>query len=59
VELDRQLLDRLVVRVGYQQRNTGRDFVITPKTEADNSLLELSNGGSTVTVNSRSPVVIS
>jgi len=45
VELDRQLLDRLVVRVGYQQRNTGRDFVITPRTEADNSLLELSNGG--------------
>jgi len=26
-----QLLDRLVVRVGYQQRNTGRDFVITRK----------------------------
>jgi len=45
VELDRQLLDRLVVRVGYQQRNTGRDFVIAPKTDADNSVLELSNGG--------------
>jgi len=45
VELDRQLFDRLVLRVGYQQRNTGRDFVITPKTDADNSVLELSNGG--------------
>jgi len=45
VELDRQLLDRLVLRVGYQQRNTGRDFVIAPKTDADNSVLELSNGG--------------
>jgi hypothetical protein len=45
VELDRQLLDRLVVRVGYQQRNTSRDFVITPRTAADDAVLELSNGG--------------
>jgi hypothetical protein len=45
VELDRQLLDRLVVRVGYQQRNTSRDFVITPRVSADDSVLELSNGG--------------
>jgi hypothetical protein len=45
VELDRQLLDRLVVRVGYQQRNTSRDFVITPRTAADDTVLELSNGG--------------
>jgi len=45
VELDRQLLERLVVRVGYQQRNTGRDFVITPRTAADDAVLELSNGG--------------
>ena len=45
VELDRQLLDRLVVRAGYQQRNTSRDFVITPRTAADDAVLELSNGG--------------
>jgi hypothetical protein len=45
VELDRQVLERLVVRVAYQQRNTSRDFVVTPKNESENSVLELSNGG--------------
>ena len=45
VELDRQLLDHLVVRVGYQQRNTSRDFVIAPRTAAEDAVLELSNGG--------------
>jgi len=35
VELDRQLLDRLVVRVGYQQRNTSRDFRDHAKNGAD------------------------
>jgi hypothetical protein len=45
VELDRQVLERLVVRVAYQQRNTSRELVVTPKNETENSVLELSNGG--------------
>jgi hypothetical protein len=45
VELDRQVLDGLVLRVGYQQRNTSRDFVITPLVDGDQGLLSVSNGG--------------
>jgi len=41
VELDRQVMDRLLVRVAYQQRNTSRDFVLTPVAQT----LTLSNSG--------------
>jgi len=43
VELDRQLTSALVVRAGFQERNTGRDFVLDPLTNA--GLLSLSNNG--------------
>lgn len=43
VELDRQLTSTLVVRAGFQERNTARDFVLEPL--ANVSLLSLSNKG--------------
>jgi TonB dependent receptor/Carboxypeptidase regulatory-like domain len=47
VELDRQITSDLTVRAGFQQRNTARDFVITPETEFDRGILSLSNTGRT------------
>jgi len=41
VELDRQLLSKLAVRVAYQQRNTRDSFVVTP----DGASLMVSNSG--------------
>jgi hypothetical protein len=43
VELNRQLTEALVVRAGFQQRNTARDFVVEPQASA--GLLTLSNTG--------------
>jgi len=43
VELDRQVTSALVVRAGFQERNTARDFVLDPL--ANVSLLSLSNNG--------------
>ena len=43
VELDRQLTSALVVRAGFQERNTARDFVLDPIANA--GLLSLSNNG--------------
>ena len=43
VELDRQLTSALVVRAGFQERNTVRDFVLDPL--PDIGLLSLSNNG--------------
>jgi hypothetical protein len=34
------------VRAGYQERNTSRDFVVTPETDFNRRILSLSNGGS-------------
>jgi hypothetical protein len=46
VEVDRQVLDNLLVRVAYQQRHTFDDFVLTPFTNAGNaSSLSLANRG--------------
>jgi hypothetical protein len=45
VELDRQITSDLTVRAGFQQRNTTRDFLLTPETESDHGILSLSNGG--------------
>ena len=43
VELDRQLTSALVVRAGFQERNTARDFALDPL--ANVGLLSLSNNG--------------
>jgi len=43
VEIDRDLTSALLVRGGYQQRNTTRDFVLSPDSTA--GALDLSNGG--------------
>jgi outer membrane receptor protein involved in Fe transport len=43
IELDRQLTSALVVRAGFQQRNTARDFVLDPRASLD--LMSLSNTG--------------
>jgi hypothetical protein len=46
VEIDRQILNNLLVRVGYQQRNTSNGFSLTPLTTGGSALLSLSNSGS-------------
>ncbi len=43
VELDRRLTSSLVVRAGFQQRNTGNDFVLDP--QANLGRMSLSNTG--------------
>ena len=45
VELDRQVVEHLLVRVAYQQRNTVNNFVLAPVTTADGSFLSLANSG--------------
>ena len=45
LELDRQLLDNLLVRVSYQQRNTVHSFVLTPLTLGESGFLSLANSG--------------
>jgi hypothetical protein len=45
VELDRQVLNNLLVRVAYQQRNTVHDVVLTPVTAEDGNLLSVANCG--------------
>lgn len=45
VELDRQVIEHLLVRVAYQQRNTVYDLVLNPVTTANENLLSLSNSG--------------
>jgi hypothetical protein len=46
LELDRKILNTLLVRVAYQQRNTVHDFVLTPLTFGSTGLLSLANRGS-------------
>jgi len=46
LELDRKILNNLMVRVAYQQRNTVHDFVLTPLTFGPTGLLSLANRGS-------------
>jgi outer membrane receptor protein involved in Fe transport len=46
LELDRKILNHLLVRVAYQQRNTVRDFVLTPLTFGPTGVLSLANRGS-------------
>ena len=45
VELDRQVLDKLLVRVAYQQRNTLDDLFVTPLTTPSGALLSLFHHG--------------
>jgi hypothetical protein len=45
VEVDRQVLENLLVRVAYQQRNTVDDLVLNPETTAGGSLLSLASSG--------------
>jgi hypothetical protein len=45
VELDRQVLDNLLVRVAYQQRNTVHSIILTPLITADANLLSVANRG--------------
>jgi TonB dependent receptor/Carboxypeptidase regulatory-like domain len=45
VEIDRQVLEKLLVRVAYQQRNTVYDLVLNPETTASGNLLSLANNG--------------
>ncbi len=45
VEIDRQLMEKLLVRVAYQQRNTVYDLVFNPEATASGNLLSLANSG--------------
>jgi hypothetical protein len=45
LELDRQFLQGLWVRVAYEQRITTNDFVVSPVSTGDTGALELSNRG--------------
>ena len=46
LELDRQILAGLLLRVAYEQRNTSRDFVVSPITSDTTGSIDLSNSGS-------------
>src|SRR6266478_2799355 len=46
LELDRQLLQGLSLRLAYEQRSTTRDFVVSPISSGATGVLELSNRGS-------------
>lgn len=46
IELDREVIPNLLVRVGYQQRNTVHEFVLTPVAFGTTGILSLSNRGS-------------
>lgn len=43
--IERQLLERLTVRVGYEQRNTTKNLTVAPISNASSSVLLLSNRG--------------
>jgi len=46
LELDRQLLAGLLLRIAYEQRNTAKDFVVSPISQGTSGIMALSNGGS-------------
>jgi outer membrane receptor for ferrienterochelin and colicin len=46
LELDRQVLAGLLLRVAYEHRNTTDDFVVSPVSAGTTGALELSNSGS-------------
>jgi hypothetical protein len=45
VELDRQVTSALTVRASFQERNTSRDFLLTPQLQAAGGILSLANTG--------------
>jgi len=45
VEVDRQVTERLLVRVAYQQRNTVYDLVVSPVATANTNSISLANNG--------------
>jgi hypothetical protein len=45
LELDRQILEGLLLRVAYEQRNTTNDFVVSPVSTGTAGTLQLSNTG--------------
>src|SRR5580692_4271207 len=45
VEVDRQVLEKLLLRVAYQQRNTVDDLVLNPETIAGDTFLSLASSG--------------
>ena len=45
VQLDRQITNNLSLRVGYEDRNTAKDFVVSPVNTGNSGILALSNGG--------------
>ena len=45
LELDRQVLTGLLLRVAYEQRNTANDFIVSPISTGTTGVLELSNSG--------------
>jgi hypothetical protein len=45
LELDRQILRGLLLRIAYEQRNTANDFVVSPVFTGTAGTLELSNTG--------------
>ena len=46
VAVERQVLENLTLHAGYEQRNTARDFVISPTPGSPSGVMALSNGGS-------------
>jgi len=46
LELDRRLTSKLLLRLRYEQRNTARDFVVSPTGEGANGILSMANAGS-------------
>jgi hypothetical protein len=46
LELDRQVLSNLSLRVAYEQRNTSNDLIVSPVSRGTTGMLELSNNGS-------------
>jgi hypothetical protein len=45
VELDRQVTSALTVRASFQERNTSRDFLLTPELQSRSGILSLANTG--------------
>ena len=45
VQLEREITNRLSVRVGYENRNTARDFIVSPLSFGKSGIMALSNGG--------------
>ena len=45
VQLERQITSSLSVRVGYEDRNTAKDFIVSPTGAGNSGIIALSNGG--------------